>query len=196
MAGAVTLVALGVVPVGSSEPRAGTSLTGQLLVATPEMPDPRFARTVLYMIRHDATGAEGLILNRPLGDMPLATLLRQMRIDSARVTSTVRLHTGGPVDPRRVLVLHTAEYATEGTRAIKDAIALTQEAAILAAIAHGKGPRRAFFALGYAGWAPGQIEAEIKAGAWVRAVADEALVFDTDYERKWERAMERRRIDL
>jgi putative transcriptional regulator len=192
----VALAAAGVTPVGSSEPRAAVSLTGQLLVATPEMQDPRFARTVLYMVHHDASGAEGLVLNRPLGEVSLAALLHQMRMESAGATGSVRLHSGGPVDPPRMLVLHTAEYAAEGTRVIKDGIALTQQSAILGDIARGKGPRRAFLALGYAGWAPGQLEAEMKAGAWVRAPADEALVFDTDYERKWDRATERRRIDL
>jgi putative transcriptional regulator len=195
-AGAAALAAAAVTTVGSSEPSTAASLAGQLLVATPEMQDRRFARTVLYMVHHDASGAEGLVLNRPLGDLPLAILLQQMRMPSAGVTGTVRLHAGGPVDPQRVLVLHTAEYTGEGTRVIKGGIALTQEPAILGPIAHGKGPRRTFFALGYAGWAPGQLEAEMKAGAWVRAAADEAIVFDTDYERKWDRAMERRRIDL
>ena len=192
----VALTAGGVTRVCSSEPRAAASLTGQLLVATPEMQDPRFARTVLYMVHHDASGAEGLVLNRPLGEVPLAALLQQMRMESAGATGTVRLHAGGPVEPLRMLVLHTAEYAADGTRVIKGGIAFTQEPVILGAIAQGKGPRRAFLALGYAGWAPGQLEAEMKAGAWVRAPADEAIVFDTDYERKWDQATVRRRIDL
>jgi putative transcriptional regulator len=193
------VLALGVqdaAPAGPDEPPANAGLTGQLLVATTDMPDPRFARTVIYMIRHDGTGAEGVVLNRPLGDIPLATLLQQMRMESAGVTATVHLHAGGPVNPLGVLILHTADYAREGTRVIKDGIALTQEPQILDAIARGKGPRRTFFALGYAGWGPGQLEAEMKAGGWVRAIADEAIVFDSDYEHKWERAMDRRRIDL
>jgi putative transcriptional regulator len=195
---AVTLVAVVVLTAvaGAGEPRSAASLTGQLLVATPEMQDPRFARTVLYMLHHDASGAEGLVLNRPLGDLSLATLLRQLRMESAGVTGRVRLHAGGPVEPVRIFVLHTAEYTAEGTRVIGDGIALTQQPSILGAIAQGKGPRRTFFALGYAGWGPGQLEAEMKAGAWVRAAADQAIVFDTDDERKWERATERRKIDL
>jgi putative transcriptional regulator len=196
LAAALTVVVALTAVVSSSQPRAAASLTGQLLVATPEMQDPRFARTVLYMLHHDASGAEGLVLNRPLGDLPFATLLQQMKMDSAGATGSVRLHAGGPVEPVRIFVLHTAEYAAEGTRVIKDGIALTQQPVILSAIAQGKGPRRTFFALGDAGWAPGQLEAEMKAGAWVRAAADQAIVFDTEDERKWERAMERRRIDL
>jgi len=112
------------------------------------------------------------------------------------VQGTVRLHAGGPVEALRVFVLHTAEYMVEGTLPVKDGIALTFQPDILRAIVEGKGPRRTFFALGYAGWAPGQLEAEMKAGGWVRASADEALVFDSDYDSKWDRAMTRRRVDL
>jgi putative transcriptional regulator len=194
---AAALTPLGVTPIASSQPRAVTgSLAGQLLVATPEMPDPRFARTVIYMVRHDQNGAQGFVVNRPLGEVPLSELLQQMRMPSEGVQGAVRLHSGGPVEGLRMFVLHTAEYTGEGTKLIKDGIALTDEPAILGAIAQGKGPRRVLFALGYAGWAPGQLETEIKAGGWVRAPASEALVFDTDSDGKWDRAMARRKIDL
>jgi putative transcriptional regulator len=195
---ALALAAIASTPGRSQEPRAGTgSLAGQILVATPEMQDPRFARTVIYMVRHDATGAQGLVLNRPLRrEIPLAVLLDQVGMESKGVQGMVRLHVGGPVEVQRVSVLHTAEYVGQGTLSIKDGIALTSEPDILRAIAQGKGPRRALFALGYAGWAPGQLEAEMKTGAWVRASADEALIFDEDYATKWDRAMARRKIDL
>ena len=160
------------------------------------MPDPRFARTVIYMIRHDASGAQGVVVNRPLREIPLALLLEQMGIESKGVPGTVRLHAGGPVENLRILVLHTAGYAGEGTLAVRDGFAVTWEPDILQAIARGKGPRRMLFAVGYAGWGPGQLEGEMKAGAWVRASADEALLFDDSDETKWERAMARRKIDL
>ena len=172
------------------------SLAGELLVATPEMRDPRFARTVIYMAQHGATGAQGLVINRPLGEIALAKLLEQMRMPSAGVTGTIRLHAGGPVETLRVYVLHTSDYSSEGTVALKDGISVTFEPDILQAIAAGKGPRRALFALGYAGWAPGQLEAEIQAGAWIRAAADEGLLFDDDYDQKWDKAQARRKIDL
>ncbi len=195
--GALALAAIGVTPGRAAERRAvSASLTGQLLVATPEMQDPRFAHTVIYMVRHDANGAQGLVVNRPLRELPLALLLEQMGMERKGVEGTVRLHSGGPVESLRIFVLHTADYAGEGTLSIKDGIALTWEPEILRAIAQGKGPRRALFALGYAGWAPGQLEAEMKAGAWVRASADEALVFDSDYDSKWARATARGKIDL
>jgi putative transcriptional regulator len=181
----------------SAEPRSqAVDLTGQLLVATSEMPDPRFAHTVIYMIHHDATGAQGVVLNRPLREIPLAMLLDQMGMESKGVQETIRLYAGGPVDTLRVLVLHTAGYKSEGTLEVRNGIAVTWEPEILRAIAQGKGPRRTLFALGYAGWAPGQLEAEMKNGAWARATADEALVFDSDDGSKWDRAMARRKIDL
>ena|SRR5262245_63352111 len=195
--GAVAFAATAATPGHSAESsQQAPDLTGQLLVATPEMPDPRFARTVIYMIHHDASGAQGVVVNRPLREMPLAVLLEQMGMESTGVQDTVRLHAGGPVDTLRILVLHTAGYASDGTLAVRNGIAVTWEPDILRAIAQGKGPRRTLFAIGYAGWAPGQLEAEMKTGAWVRASADEALVFDGGYETKWDRAMARRKIDL
>jgi putative transcriptional regulator len=187
-------VLAGSAPVDSAPPVR--SLAGELLVATPEMRDPRFARTVIYMMRHDSHGAQGLVINRPLGEVPLARLLERLHMDSTGAAGMVRLHTGGPVEPLNVIVLHTSDYAREGTIAIKDGISVTVDPDILRAIADGKGPRRMLFALGYAGWAPGQLEDELEAGAWIRAGADESILFDPDYDKKWERAQARQRIDL
>lgn len=193
----VTVWALGMttVTVARADPETD-SLTGQLLVATPQIRDPRFAHAVIYMIRHDTTGALGLVLNRPIGDAALAGLLERFGLQSEGVGGTIRVHYGGPVGRAQGFVLHTAEYAGKGTVKITDAMAFTTEPEILRDIATGTGPRRSFFALGYAGWAPGQLEAEIRAGGWVGVPADEALVFDEDYKEKWHRAMTRRILDL
>lgn len=172
------------------------SLTGQLLVATPAMPDPRFARTVVYMLRHDATGVMGLILNRPIGDLPLARLLEQLGIESKGVQGAIRIHYGGPVEGLQGSVLHTSDYLGKGTRIVDDGVALTSQFEIMHDVATGKGPRRFLLAFGYAGWAPGQLEAEMKAGHWVSVRADEALVFDDDYAGKWDRAWARQLIQL
>ncbi len=172
------------------------SLAGELLVATPDMRDPRFARTVIYMVRHDQSGAQGFVVNRPLREVPLARLLDQMRMESAGATGSVRLHSGGPVEPLRVFVLHTSDYAGGETEAVKHGVSVTFSPDILSAMAQGKGPRRSRIVLGYAGWASGQLEAEIEAGAWVRAGSDEPMLFDADDEKKWERAQSRQKIDL
>ncbi|MDE2179485.1 MAG: YqgE/AlgH family protein, partial [candidate division NC10 bacterium] len=116
--------------------------------------------------------------------------------ESTGVSKQIRVHFGGPVEPGQGFVLHTADYTIEGTEVVADGIAVTARPEILRAIGTETGPRRSLFALGYAGWAPGQLEAEIKAGAWEIVPADEALVFDEHAETKWKRAMARRTIHL
>ncbi len=172
------------------------SLAGLLLVARTELQDPRFSRTVVYMVHHDAGGAMGLIVNRPIGEASLSALLERLGGDGQGVTGEIRVHFGGPVEPARGFVLHTADYHIEGTQVVKDGIAVTARPEILRAIGTGTGPRKSLFALGYAGWASGQLEAELKAGDWEIVPADEALVFDETDEKKWERAMARRTIQL
>jgi putative transcriptional regulator len=148
------------------------------------------------MVRHDANGALGLIVNRPFEKIPIALLLGRLGQEHEGVGGSIRVHYGGPVEPGTVFVLHTADYQSEGTHVIADGVALSRSPGILRAIGAGKGPRRALLFLSYSGWAPGQLEREIEAGGWVVAQADPALVFDDDYETKWERAMGRRGIDL
>src|SRR3990172_9861289 len=172
------------------------SLAGQLLVARPELRDPPFSRTVVYIVHHDTGGAMGLILNRPIGEASLSELLEQAGVEGKSVNGKIRVHFGGPVEAPRGFVLHTTDYKIDGTQVVKDGIAVTARAEILHAIGTGTGPRKSLFALGYAGWASGQIEGEIKAGSWEIVPADKALVFDEDYETKWERAMARRTIRL
>lgn len=173
-----------------------TSLAGQLLVARDELRDPRFVRSVIYVVHHGTTGAMGLIVNRPIGEASLSDLLEQAGLEHTGITGKIRVHFGGPVEPRQGFVLHTADYKVEGTEVIKGGIAVTARSEILRAIGTGTGPRQSLFALGYAGWASGQLEAEIKAGAWEIVPADTMLVFDEDAETKWERAMARRTLYL
>ncbi len=172
---------------GKAQKAAG--LTGQFLVATPGMSDPRFSRTVIYVVHHDARGAMGLVVNRSSNEVPIAALLDRLGQDHDGVAGSMRLHYGGPVEPRRVFVLHTADYTSPGTHVIADGIALTSPSGVLRAIGAGGGPRRALLVVGYSGWGPGQLEAEIRAGAWIAAPADPALLFDEDDETKWQRAM-------
>jgi putative transcriptional regulator len=179
-------------PVG----QAARSLTGRLLVATDDLRDPRFQRTVIFMVRHDGTGAMGLVVNRPLRDVALADLLAQLGLAAEGAGGTIRVHYGGPVEPRRGFVLHTTDWVSPESRVIQRNVALSVGPAVVEAIAGGAGPGRFLFALGYAGWGPGQLEGEIERGAWISVVGDEALVFDGNAGRKWERAMARRPIAL
>jgi putative transcriptional regulator len=167
---------------------------GQLLVATLRMPDPRFMRTVIYIVRHDASGAMGFVLNRPLEEVPLSRLVGPRLPEGEPVTGQVRLHYGGPVERTRGFVLHSADYARQETVRVTDRVAMTVGLETLQAIAAGRGPRQALVVLGYAGWGPGQLEAEIASGGWAVVAADEGLLFDDDYDGKWSRAMARHRL--
>ena len=184
-------------PAGAPGPPApSASLSGQLLVALPTLSDPRFTQTVIYMVKHDARGATGLIVNRPLGDVPIAVLLKQTGLPDTGATGSVKLHVGGPVEPTRISVLHSDDYKGPETTVLPGGIAVTSQPDILVAIAAGKGPRRAHFNVGFAGWGPGQLEAEIRDGYWVTVPSDDAILFDGAYETKWDRAMAKRRINL
>jgi putative transcriptional regulator len=148
------------------------------------------------MVRHDASGALGLIVNRPSEEVPISLLLGRLGLEHEGLRGSMRLHYGGPVEPGRVFVLHTADYQGEGTQVIADGIALTMRAEVLRAIGAGAGPRRALLALSYTGWAPGQLEKEIQRGSWFAVPADAALVFDDDHATKWQRAVARRATEL
>lgn len=166
-----------------------TSLVGQLLIAMPGMSDPRFARTVIYMCAHSAEGAMGLVVNRALEQISLAELLQQLEIDATAVDDKIAVNFGGPVETGRGFVLHSPDYMREGTLVVTAGVSLTATVDILKAIASGNGPRRHLLALGYAGWGPGQLDSEILANGWLHVDADEELVFGTELDRKWDRAM-------
>lgn len=200
LAGGALALALSAAGPASGQPAAGgraaRSLAGQLLVAKPDMNDPRFSGTVVYLARHDASGALGFVVNRPLEEIPVALLLGRLGLDREGASGSILAHYGGPVEPGRIFVLHTADHRGAGTQVIADGIALSGSPGVLRAIGAGKGPRRALLFLSYSGWAPGQLEREIEAGGWAVVRADQELVFDGEHGTKWERAMARRGIDL
>ena len=171
-------------------------LTGQLLVATPEMRDPRFVETVIYMVKHSAEGAFGLVINRPLAKGPVEDLLKGFGIDSSGAKGEIIVHYGGPVSPRAGFVLHSDDVLLEESAKVATGIAMTSDPKLIEAMAQGKGPRQSLFILGYAGWAPGQLEGELKAGSWFVVSGDKALIFGEDADRKWQQAMDKRKIPL
>ena len=173
----------------------GETLTGQLLIAMPGMQDPRFAKTVIYMCAHGPDGAMGLVINRLLDSLNFSDLLEQLEIDIPQVGEPIEVHFGGPVESGRGFVLHSADYVQDATLVVDEEIALTATVDILKAIASGAGPRRCLLALGYAGWGEGQLDTEIKANGWLHVQADDELIFGTDMNSKWERAMGKLGID-
>lgn len=176
--------------------RPGTSLTGQLLVATPEMGDPRFQHTVILMVRHDEKGALGIVINRPLEQVPVAKLLDALGLDSKGSDGQVRLFAGGPVQPEIGFIVHSAEYHRADTVTIDGHVAMTTNPEVLRDIGHREGPRQSLVALGYAGWGPGQLEGELAAGGWFTVPEEPKLVFDVDRDKMWDEAMKRRSIPL
>lgn len=165
-------------------------LEGKLLIALPGMSDPRFERSVIYMCAHSASGAMGIIINKPIEGLGFHELLNRIDLPVSDQTLDSPVLFGGPVETGRGFVLHGGRYeGGEGTLPISSEISLTATIDILRAIAEGRGPERALFALGYAGWGPGQIESEIQANGWVHCESDTTLVFDTPIESRWSVAL-------
>jgi putative transcriptional regulator len=171
-------------------------LTGKLLVAMPSMGDPRFTKSVIYLCVHTPETAMGLIVNRTIPGIEFAGLLKQLKIETAQPASDLNVLFGGPVQTSRGFVLHSSDYASaEATLPVTSDIALTATMDVLKALAAGAGPRRALFALGYAGWGPGQLDSEIQDNSWLVCDPDSALIFDTAFDTKWNRALARLGID-
>jgi len=165
-----------------------TSLAGELLIASPDMREP-FDHAVILMAQHNRDGALGIVINHPLDSRPIAGLLQALGGDSSGITNSVRIFLGGPVDPNVAFVVHSADYHRDDTMDIDGHVALSDAADVLRAIGLGKGPSKSLVALGYAGWAPSQLEDEIARGAWVTAPEDPALVFDDDRTKVWTDAL-------
>ena len=187
------LIVLGVAPPEHSDT---TSLAGQLLIAAPTIGDPRFAHTVILMVRHDKEGALGIVINRPVGERSIAALLEATGQDDADVAGIVRVFAGGPVQPELGFVLHSAEYRRAETVDVDGRVAMTASRQVLLDIGHSQGPEKSLFALGYAGWGPGQLEGELAHRNWFTTPEEPKLVFDDDRDNLWEDAMARRTREL
>ena len=166
------------------------TLCGKLLIAMPDMGDPRFAGCVIYICAHSDEGAMGLIVNRPKPDIDFAALLDQMKIRRSPDCRDVAIHVGGPVERARGFVLHSMDYASDGnTMDVADGIGMTATRDVLEALAKGAGPTSSLLALGYAGWGPGQLEAELAENGWLTGPADTAILFGPDAPGKWAAAL-------
>jgi len=179
-------------------------LDGQMLIAMPVMEDPRFAHSVICMCAHSSEGAMGIVVNHPAGTIDFPELLVQLDIiqkgDQIKLpenAGSMKVLKGGPVETGRGFVLHSADFFIENsTLPIDDGICLTATLDILKAIARGDGPQCAVLALGYAGWAPGQLENEINQNGWLHCAADSELIFSPDTDAKYEKAFRKIGIDL
>lgn len=169
---------------------------GQLLVAAPGMGDPRFVGTVIVMIEHGVDGALGVTINRPMADRPIAEVLRAIGEDPGNAKGSLTVFLGGPVEPSIGFVVHTRDYHPSATLVLDDHLAVTSPRLALRDIAAGHGPRKYLFMLGYVGWGPNQLEAELSLGAWVTVPESPELVFDMDRAKVWKAAFARRTMSL
>jgi putative transcriptional regulator len=193
---ALTALHLDAAPQAAAQTTGTASLTGQLLVASPSMGDPRFAHTVILMVRHDKDGAFGIVVNRPVGERPLAALLETLGEKDTTATGQVHIFAGGPVQPDIGFVVHSTDYHQPTTVDVNARVAMTSSREILRDIGTGKGPQKSLIAFGYAGWAPGQLEGELARRDWVLAPGESKLIFDEDRDKVWDAAFSRRMQDL
>ena len=180
----------------------GPYLDGQLLIAMPGMSDPRFDRSVIYMCAHSEQGAMGLIINKTTPMMSFGDLLAQLDIlpgeaaEPPHELMAMPVLYGGPVEQGRGFVLHTSDYfAANSSLPVSETIALTATVDILSAMAEGRGPERAILALGYSGWAPGQLENEIQNNGWLTCAADDELLFGINFDARYVAALRKLKID-
>ena len=184
-----------------SGPVFAETMTGKMLVASPDMRDPNFAETVVLISEHDQNCAFGLILNREMGRGPVLSLMKGLGIEPKEGSAEgaelpIRLHRGGPVEPGLGFILHGPGFKAANTVVINSSISMTANPDVVRAIAAGQGPKRYLMLLGYAGWAPGQLEGEIQRGGWDIIEADADIVLDANTKSKWKRARDKIQIRL
>ena len=178
-----------------SRPITAPYLEGELLIAMPAMGDPRFAKSVIYLCAHSEDGAIGLVINRLIDSLTFPELLSHLNISQPPTNTELPVHYGGPVESGRGFVLHSVDFVEDDTLVIEGNIGLTATLDIVKAIARGDGPARNLLALGYSGWEPGQLEAEIQENTWLNVAADDDLLFEGGVKDKWERALAKLGID-
>jgi len=188
----------------SSGDRVDQSCSGQFLVATPGMLDERFERSVIYMCAHSDEGAMGIIINHPASHLAFPAILEQLDLldieapgPLQKMLDAVPVFRGGPVEPGRGFVLHSGDIVLDqNSLKVGDALYLTTTLEMLELMSKGQGPQETLFALGYAGWGAGQLEAEIQNNGWLLCPPSSDILFDEDFETKYERALASIGVDL
>jgi len=173
----------------SAEPPAG-----QLLIASAQIQDPRFFHAVILLLRHNQDGAFGIVVNRPLAEHTIESLLAAIGVDDNSVEGTIQVFAGGPVDPQYGFLVHSADYHRAETLDVDGSVAMTASKEALRDLGHHQGPKKCFFAFGYAGWGAGQLEGEIERHDWFTTPEAPDLVFDEERGTVWDRALARREL--
>jgi len=167
-----------------------------MLVASPDIRDPRFSHTVILIVRHGRDGALGIVINRPVGEQPVAKLLEAIGQNEPGVSGNVQVFAGGPVEPWLGFIVHSAEYHLAQTLDIDGRVAMTSSPEVLRDIGHNAGPRKSLVAFGYTGWGPGQLENELAQHGWFTIPEDPKLIFDEEREKVWDDAKARQTLRL
>jgi putative transcriptional regulator len=170
-------------------------LAGQLLLAMPNIGDPRFEQTVIFICAHSSDGAMGLVINKPANEVSFDELLDQIDVKTGEHAGQIKVFSGGPVETSRGFVLHSKDYCQETTLQIGTEFGLTTTVDILQSLANGSGPDRSILALGYAGWGAGQLDHEIQSNGWLNVDPDVDLVFGSEPEQKWTLSMNKLGFD-
>jgi putative transcriptional regulator len=185
---------------GSREPKSENNdnfLEGKLLIAMPGMADPHFEKSVIFMCAHSSEGAMGIMINRPVTGLSFHDMMEKLDLQVRPETPNFPILYGGPVETGRGFVLHSGDYeSAEATLPVSEDISLTATLDILRAMADGRGPEHAIFALGYAGWTAGQIEDEIRRNGWIHCDCDPDLLFKAEFDGKWSAALRKLGIDV
>ncbi|MEJ2034507.1 MAG: YqgE/AlgH family protein, partial [Deltaproteobacteria bacterium] len=171
------------------------SLQGQFLIATSQMPDPRFQEQVIYMCAHTEEGAMGLVINQPLPNVTMADIFRGAQVPVPE-QELPPVYMGGPVEMDTAFFLYSAEYQTEHFLVVSETVHLSRDPKFLQDIAQGIGPHNYLFLIGYAGWAPGQLEHELTVNGWLNLPSADEVLFHTPDELKWQRAAQMHGIDI
>ena len=153
------------------------------------MQDPRYEKAVIFICGHDTNGAMGLVINKHLGDLTLKGLLDYLNLPQETIKRDLPIFFGGPVDSGRGFVLHSDDFTHPGTVSLGNHISLTATVDILQSIADGNGPKECLLAMGYVGWAPGQLDTELHSNRWLQIEADKELLFEVPVEKRWEKAI-------
>jgi putative transcriptional regulator len=186
----------GAPPAAQQQAQSADPPPGELLIASAQIADPRFYHAVVLLLRHDKDGAFGIVINHPLAEEAIAKLLEATGEDGAGVEGSIRVFKGGPVDEDLGFLVHSGEYRRAETMAVDGQVAMTASKDAVRDIGRHKGPQKYLFALGYTGWGPGQLEAEIARSDWFVVPDDPALVFDEDRGALWDKALARRGQEL
>ena len=168
-----------------------SSVKDHFLIATEKMNDERFSKTVIVMFESDKNGAWGLVINKPLGTMPIALLIDPSLNSPEEREKLFKINVpvfwGGPVDVKEIFILHSIEYQSDTTKNYGN-ISISKDYNILFDIAENKGPKKSLVIFGYSGWGNGQLEGEMERDHWILSDIDLDITFDKESNTKWNKA--------